>query len=340
MTSRQLLASLLVVTMTTMSAACTASWPRVTAISHARFRGAAAPLTIDLLPIDLEVWTHPDIKVAAEPVRLQAESGILATTSEALYRRGYAVGALLDWKGGFVSRAGQPATAYSPDVLMATVDSLASYGTAMQLLAGHELPPPYLPARLGEATGSEATLYIGGWGFVGRKRDTGGKILTGIALAVLVVGVVVVLAALDDKGKGVDKVLDGAAKGAGHVAKLAGSAGRVAFRAAARAGTAMIDIARVGLEVTADVVSHMHVSVDAFGRDETHRNLVAGRPEWSQAPDAKRDGESALYLEMTLVDNQSGLVRWHAHQQFPANPQNRAAVARAVASMLAALPGG
>jgi hypothetical protein len=45
-----------------------------------------------------------------------------------------------------------------------------------------------------------------------------------------------------------------------------------------------------------------------------------------------------LYLEMTLVDNRTGLVLWHAHQDFPANIAKPADIDRAARLLLASLP--
>jgi hypothetical protein len=317
-----------------LGSGCSTAWPRVTAVSDARFGAWSPPATIDVLPIDLEVWTEPGVGADADQVRQQAESRIIGATTELMYRRGYAVAAVLDWQGTYVDRNGVQSVVIEPPALLQTVDSLASYGSALAVTP-KEMPAPYLPVRLGEKTGSDATLYIGGWGFVGHSSSVGDSIAKGILIGVLVVGVVVVAAAIS-KSDTVDKVLGGAARGAGHAAKALSSAGRLVLRAAAKAGSAVVDLARVGVDVTVDVVNA--VPADAFGREETHLNLVSGRPEWSQAADAKRQGSSALYLEMTLVDNHTGLVRWHAHQQFPANPKNNRDVIHAVASMLASLP--
>lgn len=320
---------------TTSSTGCSASWPRVTSVSDARF-GSSAPSSIDLLPVDLEVWVQPGLQEDAEQTRLAAENRVIGAAAEVLYRHGHQVGAILGWQGSYVGAGGQEVTVMEPATLLATVDSLASYGTAMALTPS-EMPVPYLPARLGERTGSEATLYIGGWGFVGRKRDsTGEAVLKAVVVGIVLIGVVAIVAAISKKSDSLGKVFDGVGQGAGRVVKMAASAGRVALRAAAQAGTAVVDLGRVGVDVTMDVVQQL--PDDAFGRSETHRNLVSGRPEWSQAKDARVSGASALYLEMTLVDNATGLVRWHAHQQFPANPKNGKQVARAVASMLAAMP--
>lgn len=338
-----------------VSTGCASSWPRVTAISDARFN-SSAPASIDILPIDLEVWSHPDLSTNLDEVRLQAESGMIASISEQLFQRGYALGAILDWRGQFVGAGGQMLAAYEPSSLLDTIDALSSYGTATAVTP-REMPPPFLPVRLGERTGAEATLYVGGWGFVGKSSSTGADIAKGVLIAVAIVGVIVLVAALS-KGGGdsLGKAADGVAKGAGTAAKAVASAGRVALRAAAKAGTAIVQVADAvtprsegavegvidGVaeiaRISAEVSIYSGPQSDCFGRTETHLNLVHGRPEWSTAPGAKHSGGSAMYLEMTLVDNRTGLVRWHAHQKFPANPKSRGDVQRAVRAMLKQLP--
>lgn len=333
-----------------VTSGCASSWPKVTAVSDARFNASAPPASIDVLPVDLEVWTGSGIKDNPDDVRLKAESSIIGSATEQLFQRGYAVGAVLDWQGQFVGPGGQLTYAYAPAELLETIDALSSFGTAVEVTP-REMPAPYLPVRLGERTGSEATLYIGGWGFAGKSQSTGNAIAKGVLIAVAIVGVVAILAILAKSDAG-GKVLDGAAKTAGTAARVATSAGRVALRTAARAGNAVFEVARAGAELSADVqvtvadvgrsgdyvVAAAPPGSDVFGRTETHLNLVSGRPEWAQAPDAKHSGSSAMYLEMTLVDNRTGLVRWHAHQRFPANPRNPGNITRAVKAMLAAMP--
>lgn len=327
-------------------------------MSDARFNSWSPPATIDVLPVDLEVWTQKGLPDNPDQVRLAAESSIIGATTEQLFQRGYSVGAVLDWRGEFVAGGGQLAAAYEPTQLLDTVDALSSFGTAVGVTK--EMPAPFLPVRLGERTGSEATLYIGGWGFVGKSTSSGEKVAKGVLIAVAIIGVIAILAIIA-KSDGGGKLLDGVGKGAGTAAKVASSAGRVALRSAARAGNALVEVARAGshlndgiainngsanIEVTvADIARTGDLAPsagpahgDCFGRSETHLNLVSGRPEWASSPDAKHSGSSAMYLEMTLVDNRTGLVRWHAHQRFPANPKNPGNVARAVRAMLAAMP--
>jgi hypothetical protein len=59
---------------------------------------------------------------------------------------------------------------------------------------------------------------------------------------------------------------------------------------------------------------------------------------WSQRPELPRRGRSALYLEMTMVDNRDGHVLWHVAQRFPASGGSQADVTRAAEALLSTLP--
>ena len=47
-----------------------------------------------------------------------------------------------------------------------------------------------------------------------------------------------------------------------------------------------------------------------------------------------------MMLEMTLIDNRSGLVVWHARQRFPARAYKAKDIKKAFARMLKTLPAG
>ncbi|MBA2539420.1 MAG: hypothetical protein H0V17_07290, partial [Deltaproteobacteria bacterium] len=235
------------------------------------------------------------------------------------------VGAVLDWDGRYVDPDGAPQIAMPRPLVFATVDSLASYGTFVG--NSRSLPDPILPARLG-ASGSDATLYIGGWGFVGKAPDRGalaGKIILG---TFLIVAVVVIIAALaKSKSDPLGKLGSGAARSAGRVGASMG-------RAALRAGSAIVDLSRAGLQGIEPVIEPaFEVAVAAAPPVE-----IPQRPVWSNDKTLPRTGRSKMYLEMTLVDNRSGRVLWHAHQAFPANPAQAGDVMKAAKQLLGSLP--
>jgi hypothetical protein len=51
-----------------------------------------------------------------------------------------------------------------------------------------------------------------------------------------------------------------------------------------------------------------------------------------------RSGGSRTYLEMTLVDNRTGRVLWHARQVFKANPGHPGDAHQVMKRMLDTLP--
>jgi hypothetical protein len=78
-------------------------------------------------------------------------------------------------------------------------------------------------------------------------------------------------------------------------------------------------------------------AIDAFGR--TAIDLAVSVPDWSEDPALPPDtAESQMYLEMTLVDNHTGLALWHAHQTFPASAASASETARVARTMLSTLP--
>lgn len=310
-----------------LSGACGGSrWPNQVATVTA---ADASPVrTIDLLPADLEVWSDPDATGDADQIRMAAEARLVGVASETFYHRGYQVGAVLDWEGRYVGPDGTPQVALTRPMLSATVDSLASYGTFVG--DSHSLPDPILPARLG-ASGSDATLYIGGWGFVGKAPERGqvaGKVILG---TLLIVGVIVIIAALA-KSKS-----DPLGKLGGGTARAVGRAGASMGRAALRAGSAVVEISRVGLQGLEGLEPILEPAFEVAVAAPPPI-AIPQRPVWSSDKTLPRTGRSKMYLEMTLVDNRSGRVLWHAHQAFPANPGSSRDVMKAAKQMLATFP--
>ena len=320
-----------------VTAACGRSWPKTTPVmADPVFAARQRPITrLDILPLDLEAWIQPGGKRNADQLRALSEAGLLGAASEELMARGYLVENALGWDGQFVLPDGQSASALSPDELLATIDALSSYGLAAAQTG--QLPVPYLPARLGEDTHTDATLYIGGWTFQGSDRSTGDKIAKGILIGIAIVGVVALIAVIAKGGGGdsLGRIGGGVARGAVQVATSVG-------RAALRAGNATIHLVRGAAEITADVLQGVAEAADAFGRiaPETHLTLLKSntRPVWSERADVPKKGRSRTYLEMTLVDNHTGLVLWHTRQEFPTHAATEAKAHKIMRTLMASLP--
>jgi hypothetical protein len=245
--------------------------------------------------------------------------------------------AQMDWDGRYVAPNGEHRNAMAEPDVGATAYALSGFGQAQQQVHDGVLVP-FLPARLGQETGSDATLYVGGWAFAGKDKkgmSTGAKVAIGV-VAVVVVAVVVVaaIAGAKDGGGGVGNVVGGVAEGAG---KAAGSAAKVA-------GKVLRPIGKMAARTTAALVrsgpdminASVHL-MDAMGRSGTHIELYAGRPDYYRGGTPHK-GRSAMLLEMTLVDNRTGKVLWHARQRFPASPARPVQVEKAVSRLLAPLP--
>jgi len=320
---RNLVASATTITLLAAGCAAERPWPASpVAVSTTSFATQGAVATIDVLPFDLQLWAEPGYEGNVDDIRAGSELNVMRVALDALAKRSYTTGAIIDWNGDFAG-----GNALGKDDLLATVDSLAHYGAVAAQHPG-QLPVPFLPARLGTATGADATLYLGGWAYVARHRDSAGEqIAKGIAIALVVVTVVALIdAATKSKssshrggGGGGRAARAGASTGHsfGHHPVFAASRGIAHVRRGPRVGAAM---------------------ADAFGR--VALDIALTSPDWGADPALPYEGgESKMYLEATLVDNRTGLALWHAHQLFPASaasPEQTARVARTMFQMLPA----
>jgi hypothetical protein len=324
---RPLVASL--TTTAFLATGCTADrpWPaHPVAVSTQAFAHQAEVRSIDVLPLDLQMWAEPGYGGNLDAVRAGAEVNIMNVALAAMAKRNYEVGAMIDWNGDYPG-----GNALSREDLAATVGSLGRYG-ATTADDPSRLPVPFLPARLGTTTGSDATLYVGGWSYVAKHRaSTGDQILQGVVIGLLIISVVAIIATVasskGSKGSSRSKSPGQHYSGGSHGGAMRG--GFTAARGANhvhRAGGY-----RRGLSTTAQLV-------DAFGHAAV--DVALSTPDWGENPDLPRSGgEPQMYLEMTLVDNHTGLALWHAHQIFPASATSASDTARVARTMLSRLPG-
>ena len=326
--------------LTALVAGCGPKWPTVHSVADPSFAGGGpgtAVGTVDILPIDMQVWSSPQAEKSPAELAGALDEMIGGQVAARLAEGGYEVVAHMRWDGRYVGPDGSLRSAMPEPELGAVAYSLSGYGEAQRKTQGGLLVP-YLPARLGQQTGSDATLYVGGWAYAGKDggMSTGAKVALGV-FAVALVAVVVVAAiagAKDSGGDGIGKALGGAASGVGRVA---GSAARVAVHA-------VKPITRAGVRLTAAMVrSSPHMMnmtfdvMEAMARSGTHIEIYGGRPNYYRSS-APHKGRSAMLLEMTLIDNRTGRVLWHARERFPASPAKPQQVEKAVKRLLAALP--
>ncbi|MGH2898935.1 MAG: hypothetical protein ACRDMZ_09705, partial [Solirubrobacteraceae bacterium] len=149
----------------------------------------------------------------------------------------------------------------------------------------------------------------------------------GILIGLLIISVVAIIAIIASKSHGGGGRGGGGhgGSGGGHVAGGAGGVGRGAFTASRGA-------------------QHIHPAtraaegvIDAFGRAAV--DIAISSADWGENPALPHEGgASQMYLEMTLVDNRTGLALWHAHQSFPASAADAGETVRAARTMLNQLP--
>ncbi len=315
---------------------CARSWPRVNGVAAADFAShRRAVRTVDILPVDVQVWTGPGTRTDPDVVRQRFESQVDASVTGELAVRGYQVLAAMDWTGSYTGPDGLRYQSMTPTEVVDTDRSLSTYGRAVAQ-ANQGLLQPYLPHRLGELTGADATLYVGGWAFVGKKPVThGDQVAEGVLIGLIVVAVVaIVIIAVASKGKG------GGLGGLGKAAAATGrAAGKVASGMARTVGRLGAHVVRGALRA-ADAMSRADIDFDAdcYGHTQTHIQVYSTRPAYHEQRDTPRRGESQMYLEMTLVNNATGVTLWHARQRFRAHAADPGDARHAVQRMLASLP--
>gem|GEM_PF-2305066 len=186
-----------------LAAGCGPTWPKVRAVYHPEFLGNPARVqSVDVLPADIAVAVDEDMKLDTFRVAETINNTALREVVYEVHKRGYDV-RQLDWRGNYRNQ-GTAHQAMSADDLVSTTAALQRYGDNQ--LEGIAAGKPRtlktrLPVKLGEATGSDATLYVGGRAFVGTPPSHGdGAAIAIVAIfAILAVGAVA-LAASDDGG--------------------------------------------------------------------------------------------------------------------------------------------
>jgi hypothetical protein len=321
-----------------LATGCASRFPSVHGTSDARFAAGGAGVTrIDVLPLNVAVSAWEGAEVAPDQIQASFDAAARLGIAESLARRGYGVAAQIDWQGRFLSEDGEDLAALTADELQETAEALSTYGMVQASRRDGALVAPFLPARLGEATGAEATLYVGGYAYHGKdpKGSTAGKVAKVVLIAALIVVVVVVIAvAAKNGGGGGGGAVGGVARAAGGAARVVGRSamgvGRIALRTTASA-------VRVAPRLTARGADVTLRTLDAFSRSGTHLELYYTEDD-HRPPAAPTAGRSQMMLEMTLIDNRTGYALWHARQTFRANPANPADVRRAMRTMLQAMP--
>lgn len=287
--------------------------------------------TVDIVPIDIQFATSKKHRGNAQSIFENTIATIESSAFQKLTSRGKVV-QQLNWDGSFRQ---QTSAAVSPEVISDTVASLSAYGAAVN--TQKQLIPAYLPHRLGTTSNSDATLYVGGWTFVGKKdgSNTGKTVLAVIAVALIVVVIAAVAAKALSKSSG-------------------GKSSSVKTPRSRNSGTSMRNITGAKRPTVAGKITetarggsrsfsgfgprrgvNLNVFFDAAVAADSHVSYYGQRPAYKPANQGKK---SRMYLEATLVSNKNGSVLWHAQQKFPAHAANANEVEKAMTKLLANLP--
>jgi hypothetical protein len=323
-------------------------WPTARVVADTQFMQRARPVqSVDILPVDFQMWTYEGNQEDPAVIRQRFDALATAALNNKLASRGYQVAANIGWDGSYSGPDGKPARAMEPAAVQRTIYALSGYGKAVQQ-ARRGLLVPYLPDRLGTRTASDATLYVGGWSYVGvdpkPSSGKGNKVAKGILIGLFAVVIVIaVIAAAKGKGGGgggAGKVAGSAAKAAGGVAKGAVKAVGAAVRATPRLTARVMGQVLRGVSAVTNGASRPQIHIDAWGRSNTgtHVQVYGGRPNYFEEDRAPHKGRSQMQIEMTLVDNRTGLVLWHARQRYPVSGARPEHVTGVVDRMMAAFP--
>jgi|GEM_PF-1407128 len=318
------------------------TWPRVRPVTSQQFVAQSSSVrTIDVMPVDVQLWTYHGNKMRPQTIAREFSDASTLMIDSVLGARGYYVASNIDWDGNYVGYNGRMSSAMRPEQLAQTLESLSSYGTAVRQARGRLLQP-HLPYRLGGVTQSDATLYVGGWAYVGKPVKSGStaeNVVKGVLIALVVVLIVAVIIAAIAGGKG--KGGGGLGRLASGTGKVAKGVGQVAVHTARIVGKAGIQVTRAmtrGVIRGARALGHSNISIDIYNRPRTHWDYCYARPNYFAQKATPRRGPSRMMVEMLLIDNRTGEPLWYAAQRFPADATNRKQLNAVFHTMLATMP--
>src|SRR5262245_7167268 len=98
---RSLLASITTIAMLTAGCAGERPWPAYPVSLSTHFAAQGQVNTIDVLPLDLQLWAEPGYNVDLAALRTGAETSVMGVAVDTLAKRNYSVGAMIDWNGDF-----------------------------------------------------------------------------------------------------------------------------------------------------------------------------------------------------------------------------------------------
>ncbi len=157
----------IVVVATAVSAGCGSMGPQIELEAAAAKQRSAEIVTVNLLPVETRVSTFEQDPARVEAVGAAFRSLVMASMSAALHGRRYRLATIIDRSGNY--SVGTVRRALTDMELADTVGLLNAHAEE-QTRSPDRLVPVSLPVRLGAATGSQGTLYVGGEAYVGDDR--------------------------------------------------------------------------------------------------------------------------------------------------------------------------
>ena len=183
---------------------------------------STSPATVDLLPIESHLAVYPEHPLAAGDPGLALRSAVTSALPAALGAHRYRLASVIDRRGRYAVRQAMSAPEVSATQVAFLRHAQAQRSSPRRLLA------PSLPHRLGETTGSRATLFVAAWGIAGDDATHIDDVLAALALVQLATGAVGAVAAV---GQGEEEAGEYAAQVADASATLDEVAYRQQFRA-------------------------------------------------------------------------------------------------------------
>ena len=329
---------------------------------------------IALLPVDVSVQVEGEgRRVGSDPALADKLAGRLARgVTRALTRRGYSVTAAIGAHGCLEAGARRTIVIHPADLAALRVEihqSTAIHGKGPGLIEARVSAD--LTRQIQSVTGADASLYARGFVYIARGESAGATVLKVLAITLMVVVVVGMLVMLLSGGKGGKSGKSHSRRSSG--ARVALGATRAVARAVATVGEVALRIAPLALDAAA-TVHQAHADVPCHrcaapppppgpppsDMDDLFADEPGIPPEALPAPPAalsartppppgppptlmlhdpgKVPRRSTVGLAVTLLQNSSGRVLWHARQDFPVQVDQRYNVEKLVDHFFAGLP--
>lgn len=182
---------------------CASLGPQVELVGVSPAQREPRIATVDLMPIATAVDVYPQHPLDRATAEAGCRGTILRSAIAELGSRWYRLGAVID-EGGRYS-VGRVRQAMPAADVWETLDAVGRYAEA-QRSSPRRLLAPALPHELGRASGSDATLFVGGTGYAGDEQTDEVELLEALEFLTLVSTGVGAVAAVASDGDPLERV--------------------------------------------------------------------------------------------------------------------------------------